>query len=122
MGEMAASGADMGNSSLSGLGDWTMAQLRELAKRIGLGGYSRMDKTGLFEAVSQALPNAATPAQQEQATGARAQAQQDLTWVSHARTAQPSPRPQPLSWPYAGPAPCLSTAGLWNNWKSRCCG
>jgi hypothetical protein len=79
MGEMAASGAGMGNSSISGLGDWTMAQLRELDKRIGLGGYSRMDKTGLFEAVSQALPNAATPAQQEQATGARAQAQQDLT-------------------------------------------
>ena len=65
MGEMAASGADMGNSSLSGLGDWTMAQLRELAKRIGLGGYSRMDKSGLLDAVNQALPNATTSALQE---------------------------------------------------------
>jgi hypothetical protein len=53
---MAVSGADMGGSSLSNLGNWTVVQLRELAKRIGLGGYSRMDKTGLLEAVSEALP------------------------------------------------------------------
>ena len=46
----------MGGSSLSNLGNWTVVQLRELAKRIGLGGYSRMDKTGLLEAVSEALP------------------------------------------------------------------
>jgi hypothetical protein len=53
---MAASGADMGSSGLSNLGNWTLLQLRDLAKRIGLGGYSRMDKTGLLEAVSEALP------------------------------------------------------------------
>ena len=54
---MAASGADIGGSSgLSNLGNWTVVQLRELAKRIGLGGYSRMDKTGLLDAVSEALP------------------------------------------------------------------
>jgi len=53
---MAASGADMGGSGLSNLGNWTVVQLRDLAKRIGLGGYSRMDKTGLLEAVSEALP------------------------------------------------------------------
>ena len=56
MNGMAASGADMGSSGLSNLGNWTLLQLRDLAKRIGLGGYSRMDKTGLLEAVSEALP------------------------------------------------------------------
>ena len=56
MNGMAASGADMGGSGLSNLGNWTLLQLRDLAKRIGLGGYSRMDKTGLLEAVSEALP------------------------------------------------------------------
>ncbi|MBM5785418.1 MAG: DUF4912 domain-containing protein, partial [Cyanobacteria bacterium K_DeepCast_35m_m1_288] len=62
MNGMAASGAEMGSSGLANLGSWTLLQLRDLAKRIGLGGYSRMDKSGLLEAVSQALPNAA-PAQ-----------------------------------------------------------
>jgi hypothetical protein len=74
---MAASGADMGGSGLSNLGKWTLLQLRDLAKRIGLGGYSRMDKTGLLEAVSQALPNAAPSAHQEQASDGHAQAQPD---------------------------------------------
>jgi len=59
---MAASGAEMGGGGLSNFGSWTLLQLRDLAKRIGLGGYSRLDKSGLLEAVSQALPNAA-PAQ-----------------------------------------------------------
>ena len=53
---MAASGADMSSSGLSNLGSWTLLQLRDLAKRIGLGGYSRMDKTGLLDAVSEAMP------------------------------------------------------------------
>ena len=53
---MAASGAEMNNSGLSNLGNWTLAQLRELAKRPGLGGYSRMTKSGLLNAVQQALP------------------------------------------------------------------
>ena len=56
--QMAASGADMGGSGLSSLGSWTLLQLRDLAKRIGLGGYSRMDKSVLLDAVSQALPEA----------------------------------------------------------------
>ena len=55
---MAASGADMSGSGLSNLGSWTLLQLRDLAKRIGLGGYSRMDKTGLLDAVSEAMPQA----------------------------------------------------------------
>ena len=55
---MAASGADMGGSGLANLGSWTVLQLRDLAKRLGLGGYSRMDKTVLLDAVSQALPEA----------------------------------------------------------------
>ena len=58
--QMAASGADMGGSGLSNLGSWTLLQLRDLAKRIGLGGYSRMDKSVLLDAVSQALPEAKT--------------------------------------------------------------
>jgi hypothetical protein len=48
----------MGGSGLSSLGSWTLLQLRDLAKRIGLGGYSRMDKSVLLDAVSQALPEA----------------------------------------------------------------
>jgi len=59
---MAVSGADMGGNGLSNLGNWTLLQLRDLAKRIGLGGYSRMDKTGLLEAVSEALPRSAPAA------------------------------------------------------------
>ena len=55
---MTASGADMGGSGLANLGSWTVLQLRDLAKRLGLGGYSRMDKTVLLDAVSQALPEA----------------------------------------------------------------
>jgi len=65
---MAVSGAEMGSSGLTNLGSWTLLQLRDLAKRIGLGGYSRMDKTGLLEAVSQALPKstpAAVPLEQD---------------------------------------------------------
>ena len=53
---MTATGAEMSGNGLSNLGSWTLLQLRDLAKRIGLGGYSRMDKTGLLDAVSQALP------------------------------------------------------------------
>ena len=53
---MAASGAEMGGNGVSNLGNWTLAQLRELAKRLGLGGYSRMTKSGLLNAVQQALP------------------------------------------------------------------
>ena len=73
---MAASGMDMGNGGLASLGGWTIAQLRDLAKRIGLGGYSRMDKSGLLDAVSQALPQAAPSALQELATDVPAQLQQ----------------------------------------------
>ena len=73
---MAASGMDMGNGGLASLGGWTIAQLRDLAQRIGLGGYSRMDKSALLDAVSQALPKAAPSAQQELATDANAPAQQ----------------------------------------------
>jgi hypothetical protein len=57
-----ASSADLGGSGLANLGSWTIAQLRDLAQRIGLGGYSRMDKTGLLDAVSQALPKAQSSA------------------------------------------------------------
>ena len=53
-----ASSADLGGSGLAHLGSWTIAQLRDLAQRIGLGGYSRMDKKGLLDAVNQALPKA----------------------------------------------------------------
>ena len=53
-----ASSADLGGSGLANLGSWTIAQLRDLAQRIGLGGYSRMDKNGLLDAVAQALPRA----------------------------------------------------------------
>ena len=53
---MASSGAEMGSSGISNLGGWTLAQLRELAKRLGLGGYSRMSKSGLLNAVQEALP------------------------------------------------------------------
>jgi len=59
---MAASGAELGGNGLSNLGNRTLLQLRDLAKRIGLGGYSRMDKTGLLEAVSEALPRRAPAA------------------------------------------------------------
>jgi hypothetical protein len=44
------------SSSVSNLGSWTLAQLRELARRLGLGGYSRMSKTELRDAVQKALP------------------------------------------------------------------
>ena len=73
---MAASGADMGGSGLSDFGSWTIAQLRELAKRIGLGGYSRMDRSGLLEAVGGALPKSTPSAvilEQEAAPSAAAQ-------------------------------------------------
>jgi hypothetical protein len=53
-----ASSADLGGSGVANLGSWTIAQLRDLAQRIGLGGYSRMDKSGLLDAVNQALPKA----------------------------------------------------------------
>ena len=53
MGEMAASGGEFNGNSLSELGGRTLIQLRELAKRIGLGGYSRLNKEGLIEAMSQ---------------------------------------------------------------------
>ena len=46
----------MGSSGVSNLGNWTLAQLRQLAKRLGLGGYSRMNKSGLLSAVQEALP------------------------------------------------------------------
>jgi len=71
---MAASGAEMGSSGLANLGSWTLLQLRDLAKRIGLGGYSRMDKSGLLEAVSQALPKStpATVALEQDATASSA--------------------------------------------------
>jgi hypothetical protein len=52
----------MGGSGLSNLGSWTLLQLRDLAKRIGLGGYSRMDKSGLLDAVNEALPKAQSSA------------------------------------------------------------
>jgi hypothetical protein len=73
---MAASGADMGGSGLSDLGSRTMAQLRELAKRIGLGGYSRMDRSGLLEAVREARPKSTPSAvtlEQEAAPSSAAQ-------------------------------------------------
>ncbi|MBW0182080.1 MAG: DUF4912 domain-containing protein [Vulcanococcus sp.] len=57
-----ASSADLGGSGLVNLGSWTIAQLRDLAQRIGLGGYSRMDKKGLLDAVNQALPKAESSA------------------------------------------------------------
>jgi len=57
-----ASSADLGGSGLANLGSWTIAQLRDLAQRIGLGGYSRMDKNGLLDAVAQALPKAQSSA------------------------------------------------------------
>jgi hypothetical protein len=50
---MAASGGELNGNSLSELGGRTLIQLRELAKRIGLGGYSRLTKDGLIEAMSQ---------------------------------------------------------------------
>ena len=53
MGEMAASGGELNGYSLSELGGRTLIQLRELAKRIRLGGYSRLSKDGLIEAMSQ---------------------------------------------------------------------
>jgi uncharacterized protein len=53
-----ASSADLGGSGLANLGSWTIAQLRDLAQRIGLGGYSRMDKNGLLDAVAQSMPKA----------------------------------------------------------------
>ena len=53
---MASSGAEMGGPGVSNLGNWTLAQLRQLAKRLGLGGYSRMNKSGLLSAVQEALP------------------------------------------------------------------
>lgn len=55
---MAASGVEMGGSGLSNLGSWTLAQLRGLGKRIGLGGYSRMDQTGLHTAPSASAQQA----------------------------------------------------------------
>ena len=57
-----ASSADLGGSGVANLGSWTIAQLRDLAQRIGLGGYSRMDKNGLLDAVAQALPKAQSSA------------------------------------------------------------
>jgi len=57
-----ASSSDLGGSGIANLGSWTIAQLRDLAQRIGLGGYSRMDKTGLLDAVAQALPKAQSSA------------------------------------------------------------
>ena len=49
----------MSNSGVADLGNWTLVQLRELAKRLGLSGYSRMNKSGLLDAVQQALPTSA---------------------------------------------------------------
>ena len=57
-----ASSADLGGSGLAHLGSWTITQLRDLAQRIGLGGYTRMDKNGLLDAVAQALPTAQSSA------------------------------------------------------------
>jgi hypothetical protein len=51
---MAASGGELNGNGLSDLGSRTLIQLRELAKRIGLGGYSRLNKEGLIEAMGQA--------------------------------------------------------------------
>ena len=55
---MASSSAGFNGGGLSDLGNRTLLQLRELANRLGLGGYSSMSKAGLVEAVTQVLPNA----------------------------------------------------------------
>jgi hypothetical protein len=47
---MASSSAGFNGGGLSDLGNRTLLQLRELASRLGLGGYSRMSKAGLVEA------------------------------------------------------------------------
>ena len=58
----------MSSSGVSDLGGWTLFQLRQLAKRLGLGGYSRMNKSGLLSAVQEALltrpPSVATEPEQ----------------------------------------------------------
>ena len=53
---MASSSAGFSGGGLSDLGNRTLLQLRELASRLGLGGYSRMSKAGLVEAVTKSMP------------------------------------------------------------------
>jgi hypothetical protein len=56
---MASSSAGFNGGGLSDLGRRTLFHLRELASRLGLGGYSRMSKAGLLEAVGRSLPREA---------------------------------------------------------------
>ena len=89
---MASSGVDFGGGSVSNLGKWTLAQLRELARRLGLGGYSRMSKTGLLDAVQQALPTTTGPSTPSASAGPEPlQAPEHQASAAAAAPAHPQP-------------------------------